>query len=205
MEQPLGRREANKRATRAAIREAASQLFAHQGYDATTVREIAEAAGVTERTYYRYFEGKEGLLAEDALHRIELLCDAIRARPAAEPPLAAVEGAMLELAARFDDADTSPVLLFTPEPEALEVLRRSAPRPLLRFERSIAAAVLDRSDGSEHAALVSQLAARVAIAVLRTAAIRRGERLADGHDAGPGLAAQLRAAFDGLRELTADA
>jgi AcrR family transcriptional regulator len=198
----LGRREASKRATRSAIREAASQLFARQGYEATTVRQIAGTAGITERTYYRYFDGKEGLLAEQALQRIEVLCDAIRNRPAQESPLTAVEHAMLEFAGWFDaDAARSPTWLFTPEPEALEILQRSTPRPLLRFEQSIAAAVLERSDGSDHAALIAQLAARVAVAVLRTAAIRRRELLADGHAVGPEVTPVLRAAFDGLREL----
>ena len=57
--EPVGRREANKRATREALSRAAQTLFTEQGFAATTVRDIADAAGVTERTFFRYFESKE--------------------------------------------------------------------------------------------------------------------------------------------------
>ena len=57
MAEPTGRREANKQATRAALRSAAKQLFASQGFERTTVRDIARLANVTERTFYRYFDG----------------------------------------------------------------------------------------------------------------------------------------------------
>jgi AcrR family transcriptional regulator len=56
-------------------------LFAEQGYGATTVRDIAEAAGVTERTFFRYFTGKEELIIEDALSWLPVLLDKLRHRP----------------------------------------------------------------------------------------------------------------------------
>ena len=64
VEQQLGRRETKKLAVRAAVERAARQLFAEHGYEATSVRQIADAAGVAERTFYRYFDGKEGLIAD---------------------------------------------------------------------------------------------------------------------------------------------
>ena len=63
----IGRREANKRATRSALQDAASRLFAEHGFGGTTVRDIADAAGVTERTFFRYFAGKEELMLDDIL------------------------------------------------------------------------------------------------------------------------------------------
>ena len=45
MTEEIGRREANKRATRAAIKEAAMRLVAEQGFEATTVRQIADEIG----------------------------------------------------------------------------------------------------------------------------------------------------------------
>jgi len=74
-----GRREANKRATRQALQQAADRLFAEQGYAQTTVRDIAEAAGVTERTFFLYFGGKEELIIDDALDWLPLLKDHVRA------------------------------------------------------------------------------------------------------------------------------
>src|SRR6202041_319663 len=69
---PLGRREANKQATRQALQQAADRLFAEHGVTQTTVRDIADAAGVTERTFFRYFGSKEDLIIRDAFDWIPL-------------------------------------------------------------------------------------------------------------------------------------
>jgi AcrR family transcriptional regulator len=58
----LSLREKQKRRTRRVLREAALKLFATQGYDATTIDEIAEKVGVAARTLFRYFPTKESLL-----------------------------------------------------------------------------------------------------------------------------------------------
>ncbi len=55
-------RGAKKEATRAKLIEEAHQLFVTKGYSETNIREIALAAGVSERTFYRYFETKDELL-----------------------------------------------------------------------------------------------------------------------------------------------
>jgi AcrR family transcriptional regulator len=56
------RRDQHKSRTRQAIRDAALGLFASQGYDATTTEEIAARAGVSTRTFFRYFPTKESAL-----------------------------------------------------------------------------------------------------------------------------------------------
>ena len=94
-----GRREANKRATRQALQQAADRLFAEQGYAETTVRDIAAAAGVTERTFFRYFGGKEELIIDDALAWLPLLKDHVRARPAGEDPVTDLRHAVRSLGA----------------------------------------------------------------------------------------------------------
>jgi AcrR family transcriptional regulator len=58
---PDGRRRRDAQASRRALLEAADALFDERGYDATTVREIGERAGVDPALIARYFGGKEGL------------------------------------------------------------------------------------------------------------------------------------------------
>lgn len=60
-----GLRERKKAKTRAAIQEHAVRLFCRQGYDATTVEQIAEAAEVSTSTVFRYFPTKEDLVITD--------------------------------------------------------------------------------------------------------------------------------------------
>ncbi|MCF3105597.1 TetR family transcriptional regulator [Streptomyces roseoverticillatus] len=84
----LGLRERKKIQTRQAIRRAAYRLFEQQGYDATPVDRIAEAADVSPSTVFRYFPTKEDIVLTDEYD--PALEAAIRARPAEEPPVEAI-------------------------------------------------------------------------------------------------------------------
>ncbi|GAA3119151.1 TetR/AcrR family transcriptional regulator [Streptomyces rectiviolaceus] len=79
----LGLRERKKLKTRIAIREATYRLINEQGYDATTVEQIAEAAEVSPSTVFRYFPTKEDIVLTDEYD--PFLEDELRARPADEP------------------------------------------------------------------------------------------------------------------------
>jgi len=86
----LGLRERKKRQTRQAIRDAAVRLVADRGLEGVTVDEIAAAANVSPRTFFNYFRSKEDALGGIDNDEITEACAALRARPATEPPLAAV-------------------------------------------------------------------------------------------------------------------
>jgi AcrR family transcriptional regulator len=80
---------------RLALATAAEELFISRGYERTTVEQIARAAGVSRRTFFRYFESKDDVLAEHADRLSENLYAALVARPADEPPLLAIRNAMV--------------------------------------------------------------------------------------------------------------
>jgi AcrR family transcriptional regulator len=79
----LGLRERKKIRTRTAIRTATYALVREQGYDATTVEQIAERAEVSPSTVFRYFPAKEDIVLTDEFAPV-LLAE-IRERPADEP------------------------------------------------------------------------------------------------------------------------
>lgn len=83
---------------RARLVVAALQLFAEQGYDRTTVAEIADQAGLTKSTFFRYFPDKREVLAAGQETLARLLTEGIASAPPDASPLAAV-GAGLQRAA----------------------------------------------------------------------------------------------------------
>ncbi|MGW6908322.1 TetR/AcrR family transcriptional regulator [Streptomyces sp. NPDC054940] len=79
----LGLRERKKIKTRTAIRDATYALIQEQGYDATTIEQIAERAEVSPSTVFRYFPTKEDIVLTDEYDPI--LLEELRKRPADEP------------------------------------------------------------------------------------------------------------------------
>ncbi|WP_327118992.1 TetR family transcriptional regulator [Streptomyces sp. NBC_01341] len=92
---PAGLRERKKQRTREALLRAALGLFAAQGYDSTTVDEIADAVEVSQRTFFRYFANKEAaaFAVQDAIEARFLV--ELRQRPAAETPFEAMRRSIL--------------------------------------------------------------------------------------------------------------
>lgn len=83
----IGLRERKKRRTREAVRLAAFELFEEHGYQNTTIEQIAEAADVSSRTFFRYFPNKTALLVPDQL--MEPIIERFLAAPVELPPIAA--------------------------------------------------------------------------------------------------------------------
>ena len=80
---------------RDALSAAAEQLFLAHGFEQTTVEQIALTAGVSRRTFFRYYASKEDVMVERSDGLGELLLAELAARPLEEPPLLAIRNALV--------------------------------------------------------------------------------------------------------------
>ncbi|MCB9417732.1 MAG: TetR family transcriptional regulator [Mycolicibacterium sp.] len=86
--------EQRSRSTREALRRVALDRFAKDGFANVTVAELAEEAGVTQRTFFRHFPTKEAVLFADYETHFEWFAEALERRPQNEPLFDAVLAAM---------------------------------------------------------------------------------------------------------------
>jgi len=103
-------RDKHKNQTRRALRNAALGLFAKQGYDATTIEEIAEKAGVSTRTFFRYFPTKEDVLYHGERDWVQMFVDVYATQPAKLNDLDAMRIALETLAPRISKSRRSLLL-----------------------------------------------------------------------------------------------
>src|ERR1035437_1983700 len=94
----LGRRDRKKLATHQTLRSAALRLVAERGWHEVTVEDITEATDVSVRTFFNHFPSKEDSIVGLDPERVDQLSEALAARPAEEPPLAALRAVLGELA-----------------------------------------------------------------------------------------------------------
>ena len=80
-EPKLGLRERKKQETRDTIARVALQLFAERGYDETTLADIADAANVSRRTIFAYYESKEDILLCEEANYLDALKQMLDERP----------------------------------------------------------------------------------------------------------------------------
>jgi AcrR family transcriptional regulator len=117
-----GLRERKKARTRASIREHAFRLFREQGYQATTVEQIAAAAEVSPSTFFRYFPTKEDVVLQDDME--PLILEALERAPKDVSPVAATRTALREAVASMTPAqwdrmrETTVLAMATPEVRA---------------------------------------------------------------------------------------
>ncbi len=89
-------RERRRQRTARDIEHAALQLFAQRDYNDVTVEEIAHAAEISERTFFRYFATKDDVLLAEERRRMDSLLELLAARDAREPAWRAMHAAIIE-------------------------------------------------------------------------------------------------------------
>ncbi|TQS41384.1 TetR/AcrR family transcriptional regulator [Cryptosporangium phraense] len=192
----MGLRERKKREARQHISDVATGLFAVRGFDAVTIVEIAEAAGVAKATVTNYFARKEDLVLDRQVETEGLLVDAIGARAAGQSAAEAVRGLLHRL---LDEGHG----LVAGAPRMFGQLVADSPALLARareqreqLELSVARLLLDEGDDP----VAADLMARVLLAAVTTVVVVPARRLLAGEDPAA-VAAGQKAVIDRVFDL----
>ena len=165
---PLGLRERKKRAARRAMSEAALKLALEKGVEQVRVEDIANAVGVSPRTFNNYFSSKEEAICSFIVERQELLREALRERPSEETLWDAVTTATLEAYSVLGEPNREAVtlarsLLLHPSVQG-EFLKAHA-----QVEQVLADAILERAGTGAENALNARLMAAIVESAVKTA------------------------------------
>jgi AcrR family transcriptional regulator len=106
-ERPPGLRERKRQETAERIIDKGLKLFVRDGYEATTLDAIAEAAGISRRTFFYYFKSKEDVLlaARDSGFRAALK-PAMLEESSAQAPFVAIQKCLIKLASRYETKES---------------------------------------------------------------------------------------------------
>ncbi|MFF8915384.1 TetR/AcrR family transcriptional regulator [Streptomyces sp. NPDC015032] len=174
---PPGLRERKKLRTRIAIRRATYRLISEQGYDATTVEQIAEAAEVSPSTVFRYFAAKEDIVLTDTYDPV--LEARLRNRPADEPPLESLRLIMAEALTMFLAGEENELRERTRLMVEVPAVRARMTETLSETARTLARALADRG-GREPDDLEVRVFVAAVLAALREATLYWGEHGQEG-------------------------
>jgi AcrR family transcriptional regulator len=134
---------------------AAIELFDEQGYEATTVAEIAERAGLTKRTFFRYFSDKREVLFSGSQELQRLWLEGLATAPAEASPLAVVTAGLDPVAEMFTERHPfarirAQVIEANPELQERELIK------LQRLAAAIKGALMERGVSMNAAILAAQ-------------------------------------------------
>ncbi|MFY2556980.1 TetR/AcrR family transcriptional regulator [Corallococcus terminator] len=177
------------------LQDAAMSLFQERGYDRTTVEEIAARAGLTERTFFRYFSDKREVLFSRSKELEALLVNTIADAPKAMAPLDAVAAALEATSPGFEErrahaCKRQPLIVAHAELRERELIKLA----------SLASAMSESLRGRGVEKTVANLVAEAGIAIFKSAFERWIEDTTK-HE----LAHHVRVALAELRLITAGA
>jgi AcrR family transcriptional regulator len=179
--------------SRGRLAQAAMALYGEQGFDRTTVVEIAERAGLTERTFFRHFSDKREVLFAGAQALQELLVDSVVNAPSSATPIEAVTLALAAAGDRFGERREFSVQRQRIIDGSAELQERELIK-LASLAAALADALRQRGVGDPVAALTGE----VAIAIFKVS-FERWVATPDPND----LAQVVRDSLDQLKVITA--
>jgi AcrR family transcriptional regulator len=166
-EKPEGLRERKRRETFDRIIEKGLKLFVKHGYDGTTLDAIAQAAGISRRTFFYYFRSKEDvLLAANESGFREALRPALLEESADQAPLEAVQKCLIKLASRYETKES---VIFDRLMQSTEALRARQEAGFVETEKTLLEAMCElwpspgRRDGLRLVAMVATGTLRLAL------------------------------------------
>ena len=154
---------------RKAIHDAAIELFTEKGFEETTVEEVAQAAGVSRRSFFRYFASKDDLLAQDVVDFGRVLAATITA---CAPSLTPLETARETVVSVMRQTATHPKTR-----QILEISQRSASARhahhsrMLDVEDCVAAAFAGRLKSASRDDLKPRLLATLTVSAMNLAVV----------------------------------
>ncbi len=166
-EGPRGLRERKRHETSERIMEKGLKLFVKNGYEATTLDAIAEAAGISRRTFFYYFKSKEDILlaARDSGFR-EALRPAMLEDGPDQAPLDAVQKCLIKVASRYETKES---IVFDRLMESTTALRARKEAVFVETEQLLFEAMCElwpspgRRDGLRLVAMVAMGTLRLAL------------------------------------------
>lgn len=165
---PAGLRQRKQVRTREALIAVGMRLFVERGFDEVTVDEIAAAADISRRSFFRYFETKGDLVLGWTRELQETLVAALLARPRAEPPLQSMHQAFLRMVAEVDPRREQ-TYRFAYLIHRTPSLRGHSLQKHAEWEDALAQALTTRLPKTAAGLLRARLTARVGVAAFRTA------------------------------------
>jgi AcrR family transcriptional regulator len=163
-----GLRQRKKDSSRQAIEDAAWELFAEQGYDETSVNDIAERANVAPRTFFRYFPTKEAVMYPQFDEMLQSVRDEFRKRPTDEPVITSLFESLQRLSGSLE-GETSRAT------ERMAMMKRPGQHPpgteyfRARLAEATSELVLEREGDGEEARMRARLASGVVSLLIDTA------------------------------------
>ncbi len=143
------------------LQQAALELFATRGFDQTTAAEIAEAAGLTERTFFRYFGDKREVLFYGQDRFVQVFLDGMDAAPANTTPMKLIAAAIDGAASFFPDERRTFSRMRQAVIDSNPALQERERHKLAGLAMTIAAALRDRGVLEPAATLAAESGATV--------------------------------------------
>jgi AcrR family transcriptional regulator len=195
-------RDRMRNAVREELRETAFAMFLESSFDAVSIEQISARAGVSQRTFFRYFANKEDVLLEWFDHYAPVIYDTIRSAPANAAPFDVARQAMVRAASLADDSPeerrrnllVSELVMTSPRLRAGLAERRHI------WEAEIGRLFAERMNTSlDHDIRPALLASAAVSCAVATLAWNIGKRRSDGS----GSATTTDEAFAALKEIVA--